>query len=373
MSIGQILQNTGGYKSFVPASFPADELLRLSPEIIAKAATAERLIGKLDGITHTLPDANFFISMYILKDATYSAQIEGTKATMMDALELEAGFQNHETDADDILFYIKALNYGIARLTNFPFSLRFIRELHKELMTNARSSHFSDPGEFRRSQNWIGGTNLQNAAYVPPTTEDMQKALTDLEGFIHRTDIIPIVHAALTHAQFETIHPFLDGNGRTGRLIISLFLYQRQILEKPVLFLSSYFKKHQQLYYQKLDGYHNNQVNEWLNFFLDAVIETANESIETSKKITSLIETDMRKIQALGKREATSGVVLLQSLFKTPLVTSASAARIMKYTRTGAQKVIDRFIELDILQPRSETEKYGKIFFYKKYVDIFNN
>jgi Fic family protein len=228
-------------------------------------------------------------------------------------------------------------------------------------------------GEFRRSQNWIGGTRLDNAAYIPPTVEDMRLALDDLERFINQEHLMPIIHAALLHAQFETIHPFLDGNGRTGRLMISLFLYERQLLEKPVLFLSSYFKKHQKLYYQMLDGYHNNKVFEWIDFFLDAVIETAHESIDTSKKISILIEADMRKIQSLGRREANSGVVLLQNLYKTPIVSSSTVAIFTGYTRNGAQKVIDRFVDLDILQPRSETEKYGKTYIYTKYVEIFQS
>jgi Fic family protein len=373
IKIGDVVKHPTGYTFFKPVKFPGDALFDFPQLILAKAAKAERLVGKLDGVTHNLPDADFFNSMYIVKDATNSAQIEGTRATMLDALEMEVGVNTKQTDADDILYYVAALNYGIKRISNFPFSLRFIREIHKELMTGARSSHFSDPGEFRRSQNWIGGTRLDNAAYIPPTVEDMRLALDDLERFINQEHLMPIIHAALLHAQFETIHPFLDGNGRTGRLMISLFLYERQLLEKPVLFLSSYFKKHQKLYYQMLDGYHNNKVFEWIDFFLDAVIETAHESIDTSKKISILIEADMRKIQSLGRREANSGVVLLQNLYKTPIVSSSTVAIFTGYTRNGAQKVIDRFVDLDILQPRSETEKYGKTYIYTKYVEIFQS
>ena len=221
---------------------------------------------------------------------------------MMDALEMSAGVNEKDTDADDILFYIKALNYGTARLKEFPFSLRFIRELHKELMSGARSSHFSHPGEFRKSQNSIGGTTLQNASFVPPPVNDMNNALFDFENFIHDTSIMPVLQSGILHAQFETIHPFLDGNGRTGRLLITLFLYEKAILEKPVLYLSSFFKKHRQLYYDKLNAYHNNKVIDWLHFYLDGVIETANQSIATSKKITALREEDMFKIQSLSKR-----------------------------------------------------------------------
>lgn len=373
MSIGKLIKQAEGYKAFIPDAFPTLNLLAFPADLLQKAATAERLIGKLDGITHVLPDADFFLSMYIIKDATSSAQIEGTRATMMDALELRMGLNVNETDADDILFYIKALNYGTSRLKEFPFSLRFIRELHKELMTGARSTHFSDPGEFRKSQNWIGGTTLQNAGFVPPTVDAMNHSLADLEKFIHDTTLMPVLQSGLLHAQFETIHPFLDGNGRTGRLLITLFLFERAILEKPVLFLSSYFKKHQQVYYDKLQAYHNNKAYEWLHFFLDGVIETAQLSIETSKKITVLREDDMRKIQALGKREATSGVRFLKYLFKNPIAGNAAVVSTMKFSRAGAAKLIDRFVELNILEPFDENVKYGKLYVYKNYISIFND
>lgn len=372
MAIGQQIKQPEGYTAFVPNNFPGEVLLNFPVEIVSKAATAERLIGKLDGITHVLPDAGFFLNMYIIKDATSSAQIEGTRATMMDALEMSVGINVKDTDADDILFYIKALNYGTERLTGFPFSLRFIRELHKELMAGARSSHFSDPGEFRKSQNWIGGTTLQNASFVPPPVPAMTEALNDLEKFIHNESWMPVLQAGLLHAQFETIHPFLDGNGRTGRLLITLFLFQRAVLEKPVLFLSSYFKKHQQLYYDKLNAYHNNNVMEWLHFYLDGVIETANQSIATSKKITVLREADMRKIQSLGKREATSGVLFLQQLFKNPIASSAMVANTMNFTRAGAGKLIDRFVGMGILKPLDENSKWGKTYLYRNYVNIFS-
>lgn len=368
-----MVRQAEGYKAFIPAPFPSPEMLVLSPDLQAKAAQAERLIGKLDGITHVLPDADFFLSMYVLRDATHSAQIEGTRATMMDALEMNAGISPKDTDADDILFYIKALHYGKERLGSFPFTLRFIRELHRELMTGAKSTHFSGPGEFRQSQNWIGGTNPGNASFVPPPAHFLPAALGDLEKFIHTEGLMPVIQAALLHAQFETIHPFLDGNGRTGRLLITLFLFNRQILEKPVLFLSSFFKKHQQLYYDKLNAYHEGKVNDWLHFFLDGAIETAQHGIELSKQITTLRETDMRNIQALGKREAASGVRFLQVLYKSPIVSVGTVMDMMQFSRPGATKLIDRFVELQILAPLDETAKYGKTYWYKTYLHIFND
>ena len=229
------------------------------------------MLGKLDGITKLLPDANFFLLMYLRKDAASSSQIEGTQATMIDAIEAEAKVNtNIPKDVDDILHYIKALNYGMKRMVDddFPVSLRFIRELHAKLMDKARATHFSDPGEFRKSQNWIGGTSPNNAHFVPPPVSEMHGALNDLERFIHADDdTLTIIKAALIHAQYETIHPFLDGNGRTGRMLITFYLWKEGYLERPVLFLSSFFKKHQELYYEKLFGYQTHgRVADWLSF-----------------------------------------------------------------------------------------------------------
>lgn len=304
IEIGKNIQQPGGFKAFVPYSFPPKDGFIFNSEILKKNDQATRLLGKLDGITKLLPDADFFILMYLRKDAASSSQIEGTQATMIDAIEAEANVNtNIPEDVDDILHYIKALNYGMKRMTtdNFPISLRFVRELHQKLMDQARATHFSDPGEFRKSQNWIGGTRPDNARFVPPPVYEMQNSLTDLENFIHSNDsTLTLVKAGIIHAQFETIHPFLDGNGRTGRMIITFYLWKEKFLEKPVLFLSSFFKKHQKLYYEKLFSYHNGQIEEWVDFFLEGVISIAYEAIDIVEKITQLREQDRQKIQKLG-------------------------------------------------------------------------
>ena len=369
---GKNIKQKEGYSAFVPASFPPKGLLDLSLPILIKVAEADRLIGKLDGITHTLPDVDFFLSMFVAKDAASSAQIEGTKATIIDAIEMDAGLAVIKTDADDILHYIKALNYGIERLREFPISLRIIKEIHSQLMTEARSSHFPDPGEFRKSQNWIGGTTPANASFVPPTVDEMNRALNDLEKFLHdEKATLPLIQAALIHAQFETIHPFLDGNGRTGRLLITLWLCQRNLLERPVLFLSSYFKKHQKVYYQRLHDYHDGKVEAWLDFFLDGVIETANDSILISKQITKLREEDMAKIQSLAKRESESGILVLRKLYSQPIVSSRTIMEWTDFSRVGAQKVIDRFVKLGILDLRDKEETYDRTYAYREYINIF--
>ena len=371
--IGQLQQQKEGFKAFIPAPFPPEGGFGFSPAIQIKNDTATRLLGKLDGITQFLPDIDFFLFMYIRKDAASSSQIEGTQATMINAIEAEAQIDaDLPQDVDDILHYIKALNYGLKRLQNFPFALRFLRELHRELMEGARETHFSDPGEFRKSQNWIGGTRPNNAHFVPPPVPEMHRALNDLEKFINTTDdILPLIKAGLVHAQFETIHPFLDGNGRTGRLLITFYLWKERLLEKPVLFLSSYFKKYQKIYYDRLYKYHEGDVEAWIEFFLDGVIEIANEAIGTVLDITKLREKDMLKIQSLSKRASESAALVLPQLYKMPIVNVAKIQEWTKFTRAGAQKIIDRFVEIGILNDRDPKRTYDKSYIYKEYVDIF--
>lgn len=373
MEIGKLVKQNDGYKAFIPDKFPPDKGLVFSQKLFIKHSNAERLLGKLDGITLLLPDVDFFLLMYIRKDAASSSQIEGTQATMIDAIEAEAKTKESlPSDVDDILHYIKALNYGLTRLAGFPMSLRFIRELHKELMEEARTTHLSDPGNFRKSQNWIGGTSPTNASYVPPPPLEMQKALDDFEKFLHSKDeLLPLLKAGLIHAQFETIHPFLDGNGRTGRLLFTFCLWQEKLLEKPVLFLSSYFSKHQKLYYSKLDGYHYGMVEEWLEFVLDGVIEIAEEAIAVAQAVTVLRQEDMEKIQALSKTASDSAVIVLRKLFALPIVNVNTIKEWTGFTRQGAQRVIDRFVDLGILEQKDKNEKYGRSFIYRRYVDIF--
>lgn len=372
INIGTNINQKEGYSAFIPAPFSTAIGLDLPQSILLKSAEAERLVGKLDGITHTLPDVDFFLYMFVTKDAASSAQIEGTKATMVDAIEMNAGIATKDTDADDILFYIKALNYGTERLKSFPLSLRLIREIHSELMTGARSTHFADPGEFRHSQNWIGGTSPSSALFVPPPVNEMNIALNEFEKFLREEkNTLPLVHIALVHSQFETIHPFLDGNGRTGRLLITMLLCHRELLERPVLFLSSFFKKNHKLYYDKLHGYHEGKVMEWFDFFLEGVIETANESIRTSKEITNLRDDDMAKLLSLARRESESGVLVLRKLYAQPIITTRIIMEWTDFTRAGAQKLIDRFIALGILEPWRDEKSYDRKYIYKRYLDIF--
>ena len=374
--IGVYRPQPEGFKAFVLESFPPKDTLVFSPAIQQKHAEAMRLLGKLDGITALLPDRDYFLEMFVRKDASSSSQIEGTQASISDAIEaLNIERRNDlPQDVDDILHYIEALNYGLERAKDFPFSLRFIRELHEKLMTGARNTHNPFPGEFRRTRNWIGGTRPDNARFVPPPVREMNQALNDLEKFIHADDeYLPLIKAGLLHAQFETIHPFLDGNGRTGRMLVTMFLWYRRLLEMPVLYLSTYFKKHQETYYEKLNAYHseNGNVEEWVEFFLDGVIDIANSSIETCRKITELRERDMRKVQKLGKATAPKTLDMIRFLYKMPTVGIADVVNQTGYSRPSAYKLIDRLVDMNILYPADENDGYGKKYTYKDYVEVF--
>jgi Fic family protein len=375
INLGVFQPQPAGYKAFIPASFPPRELFPFPGSLIKKTNEATRLLGKLDGITRLLPDADFFILMYLRKDAASSSQIEGTVATMVDAIEAEVKVSTSiPEDVDDIFHYLKALHHGIKRVSEekFPVSLRLIRELHYQLIHSARVTHFSDPGEFRHTQNWIGGSKPDNARFVPPPPQEMMKGLGDLEQFIHARDEIPtLIKAGLLHAQFETLHPFLDGNGRTGRMIITIYLWHEGYLEKPVLFLSSYFKQQQQQYYDRLEGYHTGKVYEWLDFFLDGVIDISNNAIRIADQITLLRQRDMEKVQVLGKRTAENVVKILPRLYAQPIVNVNTIKEWTGYTRDGAHKLLSRLVDLGILVPKTMDKKYGQSFVYKQYLEIF--
>ena len=375
IQIGTIQLQPSGYRAFVPEAFPPKAMLDFPKNILMKNSDATLKVGELKGITRLLPDIDFFLKMYLRKDATSSSQIEGTAATMIDAIEAEAKISSDlPEDVDDILHYLKALHFGIQRVEdeNFPLSLRLIKDLHFQLLHEARTSHLANPGEFRTSQNWIGGTKLSDARFVPPPPSALNSALGDLESFMHADDAVPVLlKAGLLHAQFETIHPFLDGNGRTGRLLITLFLWSKHYLEKPVLYLSSYFHAHRQEYYDHLEGYHQGKVFEWLNFYLDGVIQTATEAIDTADKITALREKDMRTIQGLGQRTAQPIIELLPRLYSQPIVNVQTIQDWTGYTRNGAYKMVIRLVDLGILVPRFSDKTYGQSYMYKNYLDIF--
>jgi Fic family protein len=374
--IGKLIKQASNYSAFVPNPFPPNAEMRLTKKLLSAHTEAVHLLGKLDGVAERLPDRDWFLMMFISKDASSSSQIEGTNATMLDVIERQniEPRPNLPTDVDDILHYINALNYGIKRADEFPFSLRFIRELHEKLMTGARATQFSYPGEFRTTQNWIGGTRPDNARFVPPPIPEMLRSLDDLEKFIHADDDIPIlVKIGLLHAQFETIHPFTDGNGRTGRMLITMLLWHERLLSMPVLYLSSYFKKYQQLYYDKLDGYHNGLVYEWIDFFLEGIKRTAFSAIETCIGISTLRDSDMQKVYTLGKTASKSTMEILENLYRMPVVGIAEIVKWTGFSRNGGYKAIDRLVEMQILKPMIEGDSvYAQKWIYSDYIALFN-
>ena len=372
--IGKYIKQLKGYKAFIPEKFPPKNLTFQGERLIHLLSISSLSLGKLDGLTKLVPDIDFFIFMYIKKEAALSSQIEGTKAQLTDALHAEVERAPElPSDVNDILHYIEAMNLGLDELKNIPLSLRLIKKIHQTLLTNARSNSFPYPGEFRKTQNWIMGTNPNNARFVPPPPDYLTYAMADLEKYFYSYKSIPVlIKIGLIHAQFETIHPFIDGNGRTVRLLITLYLCQEKLLERPVLYLSEYLKKNRDLYFDKLDEYRKGNVLSWLEFFLEGVGKVAEEAIETSNKIIELRETNQQKIMKLGKG-AKNATKLLQNLCKLPIINVKKVEEFTGLSREGANRLVKRFVKLGLLVPKDKDKKYGRIFIYKEYLHLFEN
>ncbi|MAG37630.1 MAG: cell filamentation protein Fic, partial [Dehalococcoidia bacterium] len=271
MRAGQFVRQPSGYTAFIPAELPPDPPLRLD-QLRLILSEADLALGRLDGVTTNLPNPDLFVAMYVREEALLSAQIEGTQASLTDVLEFEAGHRNAESPGEiaSAVAHVRAMNYGLNRLTSLPLSLRLIREIHRELMEGVRGEE-QEPGEFRRRQNWIGPANctLPEAIFVPPPAHELLPALSNLETYIRATAQPPLIQAGLAHAQFETIHPFLDGNGRIGRLLITFILCTRRALSQPLLYLSHYLKRHRSEYYDRLQAVRvDGDWERWLGFFL---------------------------------------------------------------------------------------------------------
>lgn len=333
---------------------------------------ADVALGRLDGIAEILPDVDFFIFMYVRKEATLSSQVEGTKATFSDALKAEASIRSAEIhdDVDEILNYIEAMNYGLQRLDTLPISLRLIREIHGILLSGIRGDKKA-PGEFRKSQNWVGGHDIRTASFIPPPAHDIPALLSNLEKFIHDKSPMPsFVKAGLLHAQFETIHPFLDGNGRIGRLLITFFLCQQGMLNKPLLYISEFFKENRDEYYERLNAYHGNgDVEGWLRFFLNGVSITAGRSIDTARKVLSLRERDIRKISEAGG-STQKALSLLDALYRTPLVRVKDIESLVGIKNPNALTLTNRMAKLGILKEITG-QRRNRVFAYDDYVKLF--
>lgn len=374
--IGTYRQTSNSYKAFIPEPFPLKNLVKWDKDLILLLSKADRAIGKLNAIDQLVPDVDYFIFMYVKKEATLSSQIEGTQATLIDLVKAEAKLQDEHppSDIDEIRNYINAMNYGIKRMKDLPLSLRLIKEIHKELLHGVRG-HNKTPGEFRKTQNWIGGTTIETAAFIPPVVPEMQRALNDLEKFFHDDShgLPSLIKTGLIHAQFETIHPFLDGNGRTGRLLITFFLYKEGVLSKPLLYLSDYFKKHRNIYYDKLNGYRlNNGVESWLKFFLEGVKTVSEEAVETAIKITKLREKDIKKVSSFG-RNVDTALVLLDKLYSLPIVDSKLIGKITGISsKANISGLTEKFIKAGILKEVTGKER-NRRFVYSEYLKQFSS
>jgi len=365
-----------GYRAFIPAALPPSPPIQLKGPIQLLLSEADRALGRLDGSVHTLPNPDLFVFMYVRKEAVLSSQIEGTQSSLQDLLAAEAnlfGNQAPPQDVDEVVNYVHAMNYGMKRLDELPVSVRLIREIHERLLRGVRGGKLT-PGELRRSQNWIGPGNstLANARFVPPPAELVPIALGDLERFLHGQDEMPLlIKIGLAHAQFETIHPFLDGNGRVGRLLITFLLCERKVLPKPVLYLSHFFKGNRQEYYERLQAIRDRGDWEgWLTFFLRGVTEVSIEAAETARRILALREQHRAAVTANLGRAAGNGHKVLESLFDKPIVAVSDVQKTMDSTFPAANKLVARLVKIGILR---EVTGYARNrrFRYEPYVQLF--
>lgn len=373
--IGTYQQQPSGYKAFVPNSFPPKDLIKWDDNLILLLSQADRSIGKLNAIDQLVPDVDFFIFMYVKKEATLSSQIEGTQATLIDYVKAEANLADKDVpaDVDEIRNYIVSMNYGIGRLESLPLSRRLVREIHERLLKGVRGHHRS-PGEFRRTQNWIGGPTIESAVFVPPPPHQMLDALSDLEKFFHnKSKLPPLIKAGLIHAQFETIHPFLDGNGRTGRLLITFYLCKESVLKKPMLYISEYFKKYRQDYYNHLNGYRFDEgIESWLKFYLQGVQIISEEAVLTAQKITQLREEHIKRVSEFG-RNADTAMRLLNKLYTSPIVDSNSVGKITGISsKANIGALISKFIKADILHEITGKAR-DRRFIYRDYLKQFSD
>ncbi|HYW12077.1 MAG TPA: Fic family protein [Longimicrobium sp.] len=373
---GEVLRRRTGdeeFQLFVPRPLPPTPALVADTEINDLLELANRALGRIDGLATLLPDRSLFLYFYVRKEAVLSSQIEGTQSSIPELLlyESEGAQGTPFDDVREVSRYVSALDHGLARLrAGFPLSLRLIREIHGVLLSDGRGSE-QTPGEFRRSQNWVGGTRPGNALYVPPPPEEVIPCMGALENFLHdRPGRTPtLLKAALSHVQFETIHPFLDGNGRVGRLLITLILCAEDALSAPLLYLSLYFKENRQEYYDLLQRVRTEGDWEaWLRFFLAGVVATAEQATTTARRILDLFDRDRDKIAGLGR---TSGSVLrVHDYFRrTPLASTTRIAQALALTAPTVATALGRLESLGIVRERSG-RKWGRMYTYGEYLDI---
>lgn len=365
----------GGYRAFIPSPLPPNPPVVIDDAMQQALSLADRALGRLDGSIRTLPNPDLFVFMYVRKEAVLSSQIEGTQSSLNDLLEAEAAIFDAERprDVDEVLNYVRAMNHGLARLETLPLSVRLIREIHQQLLEGVRGGR-RQPGELRQIQNWIGpaGCSLAEATFVPPPPQVVPEALADLEKFLHDERLPALITVGLAHAQFETIHPFLDGNGRVGRLLIAFLLCQRGILHRPVLYLSHYFKRNRAEYYERLQAVRDRGNWEgWLRFFLAGVHEVAQEATDTARRIVDLRERHRQLITQHFGRVTGNALKVLEHLYERPIISVGDIMKLTKVTFPPASSLMQKLVEHGLLTEITGQAR-NRLFRYGTYIDLFS-
>lgn len=371
---GRYVRQTSGFKAFIPELLSSGKFkINRDDELVSLLSEADRSLARLDGMTQILPDLDIFIFMYVKKEALLSSQIEGTQASLQGVLEFEADLTpkgekvNDVQDIKEVINYQKAMNYGIERLRDFPMSMRLIREIHNILLTDTRGNN-KTPGEFRESQNWIGpqGSTIETAVFIPPPADEIIALMGDIEKYLYADDRIPpLEKIALIHYQFETIHPFLDGNGRVGRLLITFYLLWKNILVSPVLYLSYYFKKNRQEYYDRLNNVRmNDDVEGWIKFFLAGVIEVSRDAASTARDVIALKESLVEKYSS----SSIYAVKLINYIFHNPFVNNKKISEYLKVSRQTAFNLIGIFEKEGVLKEYTGKKRW-KEYIFADYVE----
>ena len=360
-----------GYKPFLP-SFINDDIDWKLGELSSLIQESSLWLGKLNSYSDLIPDIDFFIKMYATKEATNSNRIEGTRTTFDDAISpIEQVKPEFRDDWHEVQNYLTAINYSVEKLNELPISIRLIKEAHQILLSGVRGEHKA-PGEVRKTQNWIGGSSLKDAFFIPPEPNMLPDLLTDIEKFLHNEELeIPeIVKAGIVHYQFETIHPFLDGNGRTGRLLIILYLISTGLLNKPVLYISDFFERNRMSYYDSLAMVKKtDNMTQWLKFFLNGVVETAKSSIKTFDRIIKLKKDVENKISKIGKK-AVNGQRLIELLYSEPKVNSKTVSEELGISVVSANGLLSTFVEIGILEEKTGFNR-NRYYVFEEYVKIF--
>ena len=371
---GQYIRQPTGYRAFIPNPLPPAPPLAWDDELLSLLSQADQSLGRLDGVADRLPNPDMFVRMYVRKEAVLSSQIEGTQASLVDVLEYEAnvGQRRLPSDVLETFNYVKALNAGLERLQELPLCNRLLREIHGILMQGVRGQERT-PGEFRTSQNWIGDSvsDLSNATYVPPPPHEMNRAIGDLEVFLNSPEPMPLlIKAGLAHVHFELIHPFLDGNGRLGRLLITFLLCHHRALTRPLLYLSSWFKQHQGEYYARLYAVsHSGDWEGWLKYFLKGVGQVSQEAAETARKIIAMREEHRQRVSEQVR--SPSGLVLLDALYARPLITVNEIRDLLSVSYGTASNLAKDFVQAGILQEIFSGTRI-KIFSYTPYLTLLS-